>query len=123
MVATDTVKTAGAPAALILTADRTSIAADGLDLAYVEVDVVDANGVVVPQASNTINFSVSGAGRLAGVDNGNSIDHDPYQGTSRAAFSGKALAILQSTTTPGTITLKASSGSLTGASVSVTTGP
>jgi beta-galactosidase len=123
VVATDTVKTAGAPAALVLTADRTSIAADGLDLSYVEVDVVDANGVLVPQASNAIDFSVSGAGRLAGVDNGNSIDHDPYQGTSRAAFSGKALAILQSTTTPGTITLKASSGSLTGASVSVTTGP
>ncbi len=123
VVATDTVKTAGAPAALVLTANRTSIAADGLDLSYVEVDVVDANGVLVPQASNAIDFSVSGAGRLAGVDNGNSIDHDPYQGTSRAAFSGKALAILQSTTTPGTITLKASSGSLTGASVSVTTGP
>lgn len=115
----DTVQTAGAAAALKLIADRTTITADGSDLSYVEADVVDANGVIVPQASNEITFSVSGAGTLAGVDNGDSTNHEPYAGPSRAAFSGKALAVVRSTKTPGTLTLQATSGSLTAASVQV----
>jgi beta-galactosidase len=123
VVATDQVQTAGPAAAVTLTTDRTAITADGSDLAYVEVDIVDSKGVLVPQASNVIDFAVSGAGTLMGVDNGNPISHESYQGTSRSAFSGKALAILRSTTTAGTITLRAMSGSLTAASVDVTTGP
>lgn len=121
VVATDTVQTAGAAAQLALKADRASIAADGSDLAYVEVDIVDAQGVVVPQASDTVAFTISGPGALVGLDAGNSINHDSYQGTSHAAFSGKLMAIVRSTTTAGTITLNATSGSLTGGSVAITT--
>jgi beta-galactosidase len=121
VVASDKVQTAGAAAALALKADRSSIAADGRDLSFVEIDVVDAQGIVVPQAANTIDFTISGPGVIAGLDNGNAISHESYKGTSRSAFSGKALAIIQSTTTAGKITLKASSGSLTGASVDITT--
>ena len=120
VVATDTVQTAGAAAKLALKADRASITADGNDLAYVEVDIVDAQGVVVPQASNTIAFTISGPGALVGLDAGNSINHDSYKGTSHAAFSGKLMAIVRSTTAAGTITLNATSGSLTG-SVDITT--
>lgn len=121
VVATDKVQTAGAAAALTVQADRTSIVADGRDLSFVEVDVVDAQGVIVPQASNTIDFTISGPGTIVGVDNGNPISHESYKGTSRSAFSGKALAIIQSTTTAGTITLKVTAGSLTGGSVTITT--
>jgi beta-galactosidase len=121
VVASDKVQTAGTAAALALKADRSSIAADGRDLSFVEIDVVDAQGVVVPQAANTIDFTISGPGVIAGLDNGNAISHESYKGTARSAFSGKALAIIQSTTTAGKITLKASSGSLTGASVDITT--
>ena len=121
VVATDTVQTAGAAAKLALKADRASITADGSDLAYVEVDIVDAQGVVVPQASNTVAFTISGPGALVGLDAGNSINHDSYKGTSHAAFSGKLMAIVRSTTTAGTITLNATSGSLTGGSVNITT--
>jgi beta-galactosidase len=121
VVASDKLQTAGAAAALTLKADRTSIAADGRDLSFVEIDVVDAQGVIVPQASNAIDFTISGPGTIAGLDNGNPIDHGSYKGTTRSAFSGKALAIIQSTTSPGKITLKASSGSLTGSSVDITT--
>ncbi|MGC4063276.1 MAG: hypothetical protein QM784_01210 [Polyangiaceae bacterium] len=123
IVATDKLRTAGAAAALVARADRTSIAADGRDLSFVEFDVVDAQGTIVPQASNTIDFAITGPGKLVGVDNGNPISHESYKGTSRAAFSGKALAIVQSTTTAGTITLKATSGALTGSSVEIKTGP
>jgi beta-galactosidase len=121
VVATDTVKTAGAAAALVLTADRASIAADGRDLSFVEVDIVDAQGVVVPQANNAIAFTISGPGALVGLDAGDSTNHDSYKGTSHAAFSGKLMAIVQSTATAGKITLKATSGSLTGSSVDITT--
>jgi len=121
VVATDTVQTAGAAAALALKVDRATIAADGRDLAFVEVDVVDAQGVVVPQASDKVDFALSGPGSIAGLDNGNSVSHESYKGTSRSVFSGKAMAIVQSTTTPGSITLDASSGALKGASVTITT--
>ena len=121
VVVSDKVQTAGAAAALTLNADRTSITADGRDLSFVEVDIVDAQGVIVPQANNSISFTISGPGTLVGLDGGDSTNHDSYKGTSHAAFSGKLMAIVQSTTTAGTITLKASSGSLTGTSVVINT--
>ncbi len=124
VVATDTVQTAGAAAAVSLTVDRAAIAADGLDLAYVEADVVDSKGVLVPQAGNEITFSVTGPGALVGVDDGDSINHESYKGTSHAAFSGKALAIVQATTTPGMVTVQATSGTLTAGKASfATSGP
>jgi beta-galactosidase len=124
VVTTDTVQTAGAPAAVLLKVDRASITADGLDLAYVEADIVDSKGVLVPQASNEVSFTITGPGKIVGVDNGNPISHEAYQGTTRAAFSGKALAIIQSTTTPGMLTVEASSGSgLSAGSVMIATGP
>ena len=122
VVATDTVQSAGTAASLAMKADRSSIAADGRDLAFVEVDVVDAQGIIVPQANNKVDFTISGPGALVGLDAGDSTNHDSYKGTSHAAFSGKLMAIVQSTTTAGTITLKATSGSLTGGSAVITTG-
>ena len=125
VVATDTLKTAGTAAKLALSADRASIAADGRDLAYVEVDITDAQGVVVPKANNTIAVTVSGPGALVGLDAGDSTNHDPYKGTSHAAFNGKLMAIIQSTTTAGMVTVTATSGSggaaLTSGSASIMT--
>ena len=121
VVASDKIQTAGAAAALTTKADRATIVADGRDLAYVEVNVVDAQGVVVPQAKNQVDFTLSGPGALVGLDGGDATNHDSYKGTSHAAFSGKLMAIVRSSTTPGTITLKASSGALTGSSVTITT--
>jgi beta-galactosidase len=106
----------------VLKADRASIAADGRDLAFVEVDVVDAQGILVPRANDKVDFVVEGPGKIAGVDNGDATSHESYQGSSRSAFSGKALVIVRSTTAAGTITLKATSGSLAGSSVAITTG-
>jgi len=121
VVAKDTLKTAGAAAALVMKADRGAITADGRDLSFVEVDIVDAQGVIVPQAKNQVDFTISGPGAIAGLDGGDSTNHDSYKGTSHAAFSGKLMAIVQATTTAGKITLKATSGSLTGSSVDITT--
>jgi hypothetical protein len=119
VVATDQVVTAGAANKLVLSVDRSAIRGDGVDLAYVTTDIQDANGNFVAKATNMVNFSVSGPGKLVGVDNGNPIDLASYKGTSRAAFSGKCLAIVQSTGGAGTITLTASSSGLIGASVNI----
>jgi beta-galactosidase len=119
VVAMREMRTAGAAARAAASADRTSIRADGKDLVFVTVDIQDANGVVVPGAANAVSFSVSGPGRLVGVDNGNPIDTSSYKGTSRNAFSGKVLAIVQSTGTAGQITVNATSSGLTAGSVTV----
>ena len=121
VVATDTVKTAGTATKLALTPDRPSIAADGRDLSYIEVDIEDAQGVVAPKAGSTIDVAVSGPGTLVGLDAGDSTNHDPYKGTSHAAFNGKLMAIVQSTGTPGAVTVNATSGSLTAGSATITT--
>jgi beta-galactosidase len=122
VVVTDTVQTASPAAGVTLKVDRAAIAADGLDLAYVEADVVDAKGVLAPRASNEIAFSVTGPGALVGVDNGDSTNHEPYKGTTHAAFSGKAMAIIQSTTTAGKVTVQATSMGLAAGSVDIVTG-
>ncbi len=103
------IKTAGAAAKLSVTEDTKdrTVYADGKDLIYVTVDVVDANGNLVPNASNRVHIKVDGPGKLVGVDNGNSPDHDPYKGKSRQAFGGKMLAIVQTTKTAGEITITA----------------
>lgn len=121
VVATDKVMTAGAATALTSKADRTSLIANGRDLSYVEVAIVDAKGVVVPQGNNKIDFAISGPGTLVGLDGGDATNHDSYKGNSHAAFSGKLMAIVRSTSTPGTITLKATSGALTASTIDIAT--
>jgi beta-galactosidase len=112
LAATDTVQTTGRPAALRLKTDRTALAADGEDLTPVEVDVVDAKGRIVPTADNRVTFSVTGAGRVAGVGNGNPSDHDPDKATYRRAFNGKCMVIVGAGERPGAILLVASSPGL-----------
>jgi beta-galactosidase len=120
VVVSDQVQTAGAAARVGLSADRTSIKADGRDLVFITGDIQDGSGLFVPTASSAVAFSVSGPGQLVGVDNGNPIDTSSYKGPSRSAFSGKVLAIVRSTGTAGTITVSASSSGLTSGSVTVT---
>ena len=119
VVATDTVKTAGAAAKLALKADRSPVRADGKDLVFVTAEVQDANGVPVPTADNSLSLSVSGPGKIAGLDNGNPVDTSSFQGTTRKAFSGKALVIIRSTGTAGSIVLTASSNGLTAEPLSI----
>jgi beta-galactosidase len=120
VMASDTVRTAGAPARVALTADRSTITADGRDLVFVTADILDGSGVLVPTASNSVTFTVSGPGKIVGVDNGNAIDTTMYTSPTRNAFSGKVLAIVQSTGAPGAITVTATSSGLSAGSVSAT---
>jgi beta-galactosidase len=111
--AEETKKTSGAVAALNLTADRTTIAADGYDLSFVSVAVVDSNCEVVPEAGNTITFSVSGPGQIVSTDNGNPVDQIVFTSLSREAFKGLALAIVRANTgETGEITVTAKADGL-----------
>jgi beta-galactosidase len=111
-VARDEIVTAGAPRAVRLTPDEGVIAADGRSLSYLTVDVVDDNGALVPHADDAISFKVSGAGRLVGLDNGRQESAENYTASTRHAFNGKALAIVQSGDRPGPITVTATAPGL-----------
>ncbi|MFD9399003.1 glycoside hydrolase family 2 TIM barrel-domain containing protein [Streptomyces sp. NPDC060011] len=102
VVATDVLRTAGAPHAVRLTPDRPSLAADGRSLVFVTAEIVDARGVVVPDAEHLITFDAEG-GSLAGLDNGRQESAERYQASTRTAFHGKALAIVRSGTRAGAL--------------------
>lgn len=117
------VTTTGDEAKLDATADRTEIAADGEDLSYITVDITDMDGNTVPDAANNVKFKVEGEGKLVGVDNGRQDDHQSYQDNNRNAFSGKVLAIVQSTKTAGEIKVTASADGLESSTVTISTTP
>jgi beta-galactosidase len=119
VVRTVEIQTTGSPAKLALTVDRQHITKEPGDVAHVTVQVLDAEGRVVPTANDEITFAVQGAGRILGVDNGQPDSHESYQGPSRRTFNGLALVVLQSTGTPGAITLSASSPALAPAQIEI----
>lgn len=120
-IARDVVKTANEAKAIDLSADRQVIEADGYDLSYITVDIVDENGTLVPDASNLVNFEVSGNGVIVGVDNGNAASVERYKDNKREAFNGKALVIVQSTKNAGSFTLTATSNGLSTDTINVYT--
>lgn len=109
LILTDIVKTAGDPSKIELVADRSTISADGKDLAYITVKITDKNGNMVPTADNLVHFDLEGEGQIVGVGNGNPISLEPAKGIERRAFNGMCQVIIQSTPKNGKIILKASS--------------
>ena len=114
-------ETTGPAAKLVMSADRREINADGEDVAMFTVAVHDAQGREVPIADNEVTFQISGPGKLIGVGNGDPTDHAPDKGTSRKAFSGLCMAIVQSTKKAGSITVQATSPGIAPATVTIST--
>lgn len=111
-VAERTIKTAGRPDKIRLTADRQRIHADGEDLSFITVEVVDAEGTLCPKAENEITFEIEGTGIIAGVDNGSPISMERFKDNHRRAFYGKCLVVLQNNGEAGNIRIKAKSDGL-----------
>ena len=111
-VETTVLQTSGDAAKIKLIADRTKIVANGQDLSFVTIEVTDKDGKLQPNAENRLEFNISGPGIIAGVDNANIKDIDPYVGTSRKAWHGRALVIIRSTRSAGNIKLTVSSKGL-----------
>jgi beta-galactosidase len=120
VVASEEVRTVGSPARLTLKADRSAIAADGIDLSFVEVQVVDKDGRVCPNADNLVRFKLSGPATLGGVDNGDPISLESFKGDRHTVFHGLGLAVVKAARTPGKITLRAEADGLAPAEVQVT---
>lgn len=106
------IKTAGEPHRIRLTADREVIAANGKDLSFITVEVLDKEGNVCPNADNLIHFNINNNGIIAGVDNGSPTSMERFKDNKRKAFYGKCLVVIQSEKTKGNIKLTASSEKL-----------
>ncbi len=102
------ITTATEPEKILLTVDHKEIKADGKDLAYVTVELLDKNGYPNPLSNQLVKFTVEGEGFIAGTDNGDQNDHNSLKKPERHLFNGKCLAIIQSNGATGEIKLKAS---------------
>lgn len=101
-------------------ADAKLLTADGRDLLFVTIETIDENGNPVENACDRVTVEVTGAGRLVGLDNGDSTDYDSYKGLSRRLFNGKLLAMVQADTVPGTIKIRVAGKGLKPAELCVT---
>lgn len=110
-------RTAGPAAALRLSAERSEIAADGYDVACVEIELVDARGILVPREDLPIQVKLSGPGRLLGLDNGDLCDTGGYVGGERKSSGGRCLAIVGRARLPGAIELTASATTVASAAL------
>lgn len=118
--ATDRVTTAGQPARLALKADRSLITADGKDLSFITLQVLDGKGEIVPQANNLILFEISGPGEIVATDNGDPTDLSSFASKERKAFSGLALVVVRAKAKQaGTIKIVAKSNGLGVAQITV----
>lgn len=106
------IRTAGEPAQIRLTADRSEIKSDGKDLIFISVEILDKDGNLCPNADNQVMFDVQGAGFIAGVDNGSPISMEPFKADRRKAFYGKCLVVIQNNSQSGGIKLTATADGL-----------
>lgn len=116
-VNTAILRTANEPSQIKLIADRNEIRADGQDLSYINVELMDDNGIRNPKAENLLKFELEGPGKIIGVGNANPISTESYQSPKRKAWHGRCLVIIKSEQTGGKIILKVSSGDLRPASI------
>lgn len=100
-----TVKTAGKPAKLQLTADRSTIAADGSDLAFITVSLTDKNGTLCPDADNQLEFKVTGAATFNSVCNGDATSLEVFTEPTMKLFHGQLVVVVQASAAPGKATL------------------
>ncbi|MDR0537944.1 MAG: DUF4982 domain-containing protein [Tannerellaceae bacterium] len=111
-VARREVKTAGRPHHIELTADRSTLEADGKDLSFITVRIVDRDGNLCPSAAPTIRFSVSGSGTYRAAANGDPTSLEPFHLPRMSAFNGQMVAIVQSASVPGPIRFEATAPGL-----------
>ncbi len=120
-VDTRSLTTSGAPASIRLSADRTALNADGGDIAFVTVEVVDAQGRLVPDASIPFTATAGQRATVAGIGNGDIKDNDPYFDASHTTWKGRALIAVRSTHKKGKERLKVTAKGLPEASITFRT--
>ena len=118
-VAESILTTAGDPAALRITADRTTVQADGQDLSFLTIEAVDAADHPQPFADKDVQFSITGPGIIAAVGNGDGQDGASYQGDRRKLFQGRALVVVRTSKQGGPITITAKAPGLRDGSATI----
>jgi beta-galactosidase len=111
-ILSQTIHTATEPAQIRLTPDRTTLHADGSDLSFVTVEILDKDGNLCPNADNLVTFTVEGNAFIAGVDNGSPYSMERFKANHRKAFYGKCLVVLQNNGIKGNATLTATADGL-----------
>ena len=120
-VCTNIIRTPGEPVRLELAADRAEIAADGNDLSFIEVKLVDQNGVLCQDSDRMVQVKIKGDGVLFGVGNGSAFNHEPFKGDKVRTFYGLCRVIVKSTKQAGKIRLKISADGVDNGEVLITT--
>lgn len=118
-VAGKVIKTAGPPHQIVLKPDVTTIKANGEDLAFVTVSVVDKDGIPCPTATNQLNFQVTGNGAFRAACNGDATSLEPFHLPTMKLFSGKLVVLVQSTEEAGDIQLTVSGDGLATGTVQI----
>lgn len=121
LIAQDIQYTAGAPAKLALSSDKTAVSTASDDLVYITCDVLDKNGTLCPNADNSVTFTVAG-GTIIGTDNGHGANVEKLSGSSHSAFSGKCLCVVKHDGASGVMKITATANGLTAGTISVTKG-
>lgn len=111
-VAQNEIHTADTPYKIVLNPDRKTIKADGEDISFVTVSVVDKNGIPCPLADNQLKFEVNGAGTYRAACNGDATSTEMFHKNTMKLFSGKLIVLVKATKKAGTITLKVSGNGL-----------
>ncbi len=123
VVAESILQTTGDPVRLKLTADRTVLAADGEDLAFVTVEAVDEKGRLQMNSESRVHFAVSGAGTIAAVGSGDGASQDPNSGDTISLFHGRVLVVLRTNRKTGQIKLTADAHGLSASSIVIESRP
>ncbi len=113
-------ETTSEPAAIRLTPDRTAINADGQDLSFIQVDVLDQQGRLQPNADALISFKLTGPGTIAGLGNAWPDGTEPYQGSECHVYHGRALVVVRTTREAGPLQLEAHSPGLASSKIEIT---
>ena len=121
LIAQDIQYTAGTPAKLALSSDKTAVNTASDDLVYITCDVLDKNGTLCPSADNSVVFTVVG-GTIIGTDNGHGANVEKLSGSTHAAFSGKCLCVVKHDGASGVMKITATANGLTAGTISVTKG-
>lgn len=121
LIAQDIQYTAGTPAKLALSSDKTAVSTASDDLVYITCDVQDKNGTLCPNADNSVVFTVVG-GTIIGTDNGHGANVEKLSGSTHAAFSGKCLCVVKHDGASGAMKITATANGLTAGTISVVKG-
>ena len=110
-------ETTGEPYAIRLETDKPTLRADGEEVASVAISVVDRAGNIVPTAGNLLQFDLKGDGKIIGVGNGDPSSHGSEKASSRSAFNGLAMVLIQAGLDAGSIKLRVTSEELRSSAV------